>query len=62
MLFDTQSSQLQQAHDYISSELDSIQAEGVPMTNEIMKNLKLTENMKEAMEDVFYVQVSHCML
>ena len=58
-LFDTQKSQLQQAQSYISSELESMQAEGGPVASDIMKKLKVTENLKEAMEDVFYVQVSH---
>ena len=58
VLFDTQASQLQQAHTYISSELQAMQAEGGPVANDVIKNLRLTENLKEAMEDVFYVQVS----
>ena len=39
-----------------------MQAEGGPVASDLMKKLKLTENLKEAMDDVFYVQVSYiCM-
>ena len=35
-----------------------MQAEGGLVASDVIKNLRLTENLKEAMEDVFYVQVS----
>jgi len=58
VLFDTQTSQLQQAESYISSELESMQTEGELVANDILKKLRLTDDLKEAMEDAFYVQVS----
>ena len=60
VLFDTQTSQLQQAQGYISSELEAMQVEGGPLVSDVMKKLKLTENLKEAMDGVFYVQVNYC--
>ena len=59
VLFDTQTAQLQQAQSYISTELEAMQAEGGPVANDVMKKLKLTENLKEAMDEVFYVQVNN---
>lgn len=50
-------SQLQQAQSFITSELESMQAEGGVVASDIIKKLTLTENLKEAMEDVIYVQV-----
>jgi len=60
VLYDTQTSQLQQAESYISSELQSMQAESGLVATDLMKKLKLTKKLEEVMEDVFYVQVCCC--
>ena len=58
VLYDTQASQLQQAESYISSELQSMQAECGLVATDLIKKLKLTEKLEDTMENVFYVQVS----